>query len=111
MENLADSSWISNPTKEKSRLVIDQPDVPIKSPKLSVPNWTINQYVEFGPTDRVKDAAQITVPFLDALLVEGRPSPLSGVGLYYKGQPGYGGFIAPVLIVYDSEPHIFNIDS
>lgn len=53
-------------------------------------------YVEFGPTSRYKDVSQTTIPFID--LQEVRPNPpvwLRGVGVYHKGQPGYGGFVAP----------------
>lgn len=60
-----------------------------------------NQYIEFGPSDRLKDAGQVTVPFIDGSAVEAKPTILSGAGLFYKEQTGYGGFISPYLIVYD----------
>lgn len=34
------------------------------------------------------------------------PVPLAGIGIYHKGRPGYGGFIAPKLMTYDFTPHI-----
>lgn len=105
-----DSVWISNPKKEKAKLTFDRPDIPTLSPQLSKPDWRPDQYVEFGPTDRVKDAGQITVPFIDALMVDGKPCPLSGAGLYLKARPGYAGFVAPVLIALNNEPYITDID-
>lgn len=54
-----------------------------------------------------KDAAQNTVPFIDIQdVVSNPPVPLSGVGLYHKGQDQYGGFLAPKVITYDFSPHI-----
>ena len=47
--------------------------------------------------------AQTTVPFMDIQPV--RPNPavwLHGVGIYHKGQPGYGGFIAPRVFTNDA---------
>lgn len=108
---MQDSIWMSNPKKEKTKLVFDSPDIPILSPKPSIADWTPDQYVEFGPTDRKKDAGQITVPFIDALPVDGKPCPLSGAGLYLKARPGYAGFVAPVLIALNQEPYITDIDA
>lgn len=43
-----------------------------------------------------------TVPFIDTQGVEASdPKPLSGAGIYYKSSPGYGGFIAPLIVLYD----------
>lgn len=78
---------------------------------MSIPDWRSDQYIQFRPTDRVKDAGQQTVPFLDALPVGGKASPISGAGLYFKGLDGFGGYIAPVLIDYNAESFITNIDS
>lgn len=61
--------------------------------------------MQFQPTDIDKDAAQTTVPFLDATKLEANV-PLSGIGLYYKSTYGYGGFIGPKLIVFDSAKYI-----
>lgn len=111
LENIHDSAWISNSKKEKTKLTFDRPDIPTLSPQLSTPDWRPDQYVEFGPTDRTKDASQITVPFIDALTVDGKPCPLSGAGLYFKSRPGYAGFVAPVLIALNNEPYIIDIDA
>lgn len=54
-----------------------------------------------------KDAAQTTVPFIDVQDVDSDPPvPLSGLGIYHKGQPSYGGFIGMRLITYDLVLHI-----
>lgn len=58
-----------------------------------------NSYVEFQPTDNVKDFGQTTVPFLDARAVHPvRAISLSGAGLYYRGKPGFGGVIGFKLV-------------
>lgn len=72
-----------------------------------MPNFTPNKFVKFRPSDSDKDAGQTTVPFIDTQLV--RPmylTLLSGVGIYYKGSPGFGGFIGPKLIVYDMSSYL-----
>lgn len=106
LKNLDKSIWISNEEQSmRTELLLDEPDSPIRSGigsnKPLEPNWTRNQYIKFGPTDRIKDAAQLTVPFLDGTFVEGNPTILSGIGIYYKGRPGSGGFIAPYLVGFD----------
>lgn len=50
------------------------------------------------------------VPFIDATPVESL-TPLAGVGLYLKTQLGYGGFIAPKLIVFDSSLYMTSINN
>lgn len=110
LEHLDKSVWLSTADKKRTKLVLQRPDVPILSPLRSEPDWTPNQYVEFGPSDRDKDAGQVTVPFIDGITVEAKPTILSGAGLYYKGQPGYGGFIAPLLITYDYESLIIPLE-
>lgn len=95
------SVWLSSPEKQRTKLEIPRPDVPTRSPIRPEPNWVENQFIEFGPSDRAKDAGQVTVPFIDGTAVEDKPTILSGAGLFYKEQTGYGGFISPLLIVYD----------
>lgn len=89
--------------QKRTELLLDEPDSPIRAVKPLQPDWTPNQFIKFGPTDRTKDAAQLTVPFLDETFVEGNPTLLSGIGLYYKGQQDrhFGGFIAPYLVAFD----------
>lgn len=105
--NIVNSEWISKTINDRTPIILEQPEVSTKCLSKSVPNVEKNKYIEFGPTDRYLDAAQTTVPFIDIQMVEpSNPVPLSGVGIYYKGQPHYGGFIAPKLITYDFEPYI-----
>lgn len=47
------------------------------------------------------------MPFIDAQSVVAQtPVPLNGAGIYHKGQPGYGGFIAPKIITFDYTPYL-----
>lgn len=102
--NLDKSFWLSNANGGKHRINTDNLDLPINSPKPSMPNFQPNTYVRFGPTHKKVDISQRTVPFIESLKVEANaPVPLSGVGLYYKGQNGYGGFIAPKIVLYNFE--------
>lgn len=54
-----------------------------------------------------KDAAQTTVPFLDAQDVfTDPPMPIQGVNLILKTQDGSGGFIAPRIKTFDYSAHV-----
>lgn len=100
--NLDQSEWLSSSNqKERTAFDLQRPDVPTRATTHYDPLWTTNKFVEFGPSDREKDASQVTVPFLDGTFVESIPTILSGAGFFLKEQPGYGGFIAPYLTVYD----------
>lgn len=101
LKGLEKSVWLSSDVKQRKELLLNESDIPIRAQQPLEPNWTPNQFIKFGPTDRTKDAAQLTVPYLDGTFVEGNPTLLTGVGLYYKGQPHFGGFIAPYLITFD----------
>lgn len=103
----ANSQWISATINDRLPITIDRPDVPTRSDAQSIPNNEPRKYVQFQPTDKHKDAAQTTVPFLDIQMVEPvHPVPLAGIGLYYKGQDGFGGYIAPKLVTYDYTQHV-----
>ncbi|KAH8248909.1 hypothetical protein KR032_004232 [Drosophila birchii] len=66
-----------------------------------------DQYVEFTHSGLDEDAAQTTVPLIDIQEVISKPPvPLSGLGVYYRGSKGYGGYVAPKLITYDYGNHI-----
>ncbi|KAG4078126.1 hypothetical protein HA402_002177 [Bradysia odoriphaga] len=107
LEDVHLSEWITNTSENRTPITLDSPDVPNKSTTKSIPTFENNKYIEFRPTDIDKDAGQTTVPFIDDQIVEPRkPTLLSGVGLYYKGQPGFGGFIAPRVFTYDMGPYI-----
>lgn len=73
----------------------------------AVPMSGHNQYIDFVPSSRLKDLAQSTIPFIDTQgVISNPPVPLSGVGVFYKGKPANGGFLAPRLFTYDFVPHI-----
>ncbi len=108
------SEWISNKNMKRSVLLLDRPEPSrplnhFESKRRSIPDNTPNKFIKFRPTDPEKDAGQTTVPFIDTQMVRPRElTLLSGVGIYYKGLPGYGGFIAPKLILYDMSAYLGN---
>ncbi|XP_031621010.1 uncharacterized protein LOC116339329 [Contarinia nasturtii] len=101
LKNLDKSIWIHNDVKLHREILLDEPDHPIRGTRPLEPDWTPNQFIKFQPSDIGKDAAQVTVPFLDGTFVEGISTLLTGIGLYYKGQPHFGGAIAPYLVAFD----------
>lgn len=91
----------------RQKINIYNADVPTRTVVTSLPISKHNQYVEFVNSGMDKDAAQSTVPFIDIQdVVSQPPVPLAGIGLYYKGRPGYGGFVAPKIITYNFTPHV-----
>lgn len=81
--------------KPRTKQLLFSPDVPTRSQKPSVPDSLPDTYIEFQASSLEKDVAQTTVPFLDAAPVSPNPPTwLTGIGIYHKGQPGYGGFLA-----------------
>lgn len=108
------SHWISNDNTPESsgesprdELIIEDPDVPTKTHHPSVPDSTHEQYVTFTASSIAKDVAQTTIPFID--IQEVRPKPavwLKGVGIFHKGQRGYGGFIAPRIFTHNAADYI-----
>lgn len=105
--NLERSSWYASDKRNRTEVEMISKDVPILTPEKSIPNIQPNLYMKFGPTDKIKDLAQTTIPYVDAQLVEPHnPVPLSGIGLYYKAFGEYGGFIAPKILNYNMGPHI-----
>lgn len=115
-------------TLYRTEIVLNRPDVPTNSRSKSQRDSTTNQYIDFTHTDLDADAAQTTVPYLDAQdVISIPPCPISGkflsnimrstqiktdtffvsgAGIYHKGLNMYGGFVAPKLITYDYSPHI-----
>lgn len=107
LKNVGNSFWYVSNNKNRTEIILESPDVPINTPEKSIPNVFPDRFIKFRPSDRFKDISQTAVPFIDSQLVESHnPTPLSGVGLYYKGWPGYGGFIAPKILNYNLGPHI-----
>lgn len=108
LQNLENSFWYASNAKNRVELVLERPNIPTKGDIKSIPDVRNNQFIRFQPTDMEKDIAQTTVPFIDAQLVQPGPNlvPLSGIGLFYKGFPQNGGFIAPKVLTYNFGPHI-----
>ncbi|XP_029173505.1 uncharacterized protein LOC114942330 isoform X2 [Nylanderia fulva] len=101
------SFWYSNDITERTELKLIDPDIPIRDPVQNVPDSEVNQYLNFAPSDRRKDAAQSTVPFLDIQpIIPNPPVPIAGAGIFHKGRKGSGGFAALKLITYDFAPHL-----
>uniref|UniRef100_A0A1L8DP86 Putative conserved secreted protein n=2 Tax=Nyssomyia neivai TaxID=330878 RepID=A0A1L8DP86_9DIPT len=105
--------WISNDntevgTNQRTRIYLKDPDIPTRSKARSQIDSKTNQFIEFTNTDINADAAQTTVPFLDAQdVVSVPPVPLSGIGIYHKGLQLSGGFVAPKIIVYNMAQHVY----
>lgn len=112
IDPLSTSIWISNDNTENSAekrtpVFLQNPDIPTFSRAKSDKYSETNQFVEFTHTDLDRDAAQSTVPYLDAQdVISVPPVALSGAGIYHKGRPQYGGFIGLKLITYDFGQHI-----
>lgn len=104
LSNLDNSQWIGDSTDERNEILIENPDSPTRTTNLQDPFESQHKFVVFRATDIKKDLAQTTVPFIETVNIEANePRPLSGVGLYYKGEAGYGGYIAVKLISYDKQ--------
>lgn len=104
LKNPEQSAWINNLSSEnRQQINIDDPDSPTRTANLQERFDSNNKYIEFRPTDIKKDLAQLTVPYIESVALEAsEPKPLSGVGLYYKGENGFGGFIAVELVAHDT---------
>lgn len=109
---LNDHKWIRNENANEHRTPINlkKSDIPARATDFSIQNNELNKFVQFQPSGIDEDVAQTTIPFIDSQIVESfdRQAPLSGVGIYFKGTRGFGGFIAPKVITYDMAPHIGN---
>ncbi|XP_074027669.1 uncharacterized protein [Leptinotarsa decemlineata] len=100
------NSYYVSSSGNRYSIDLDDAAIPTESPS-SEPNWSPNRYIDFTHTSFEKDAAQTTVPFFDIQPVTSFPQvPLKGAGLYYKGNPGYGGFVAPKITTYDFTQHM-----
>jgi len=91
----------------RTELTFTEPDIPIYDFIQNIPDSKMNQYLNFAPSDRRKDAAQSTIPFIDIQpIVPNPPVPIAGAGIFHKGRKGSGGFVALKLITYDFAPHL-----
>lgn len=104
LKNLKQSTWINNLINDdREEIIIDEPDSSIRTNNIQERFDSNNKFIQFRPTDIKKDLAQLTIPYIESVPLEAsEPRPLSGVGLYYKGEDGFGGFIAIKLIGYDT---------
>ncbi|XP_060648118.1 uncharacterized protein LOC132785844 [Drosophila nasuta] len=97
--------WKINTNRTKVNL--HNLDVPTRSEVSSEPITEFGEFIEFTNTGIDKDAAQTTIPFIDIQdVVSLVPMPLSGIGLFYKGTPGYGGYVAPRILNFDYAKYI-----
>lgn len=103
LKNLDKSIWFNNANRnERTKVMIEEPDAPTRTTNIQERYDFVDKYVEFGPSDIRKDLAQVTVPYIESVHLEAtEPRPLSGAGLFYKGEPGFGGFVAIKLVAYD----------
>jgi hypothetical protein len=115
------SFWISNDNTDqmghsgnskRTEVTLKVPDIPTRTKVKSLPFSNPNTFVKFTYTDMGKDAAQSTVPFLDAQdVVNNPPVPIDSVGIYLKAQDGYGGFIAPRIKTFDYGPYVQAVET
>ena len=109
------SFWMSNdntdqmasPAKKRTEMTLKSPNVPTRIKSKSMPISETNTFIKFTHSDINKDAAQTTVPFLDAQdVVNNPPVPLEGIGIFVKGQDGFGGFLTPKIKTFDYGPFV-----
>lgn len=100
----APSEWKSNTQNHRTSISAEHSDIPTQSNEQSIAMGSDNSdSIKFVPTGWVRDMAQTTVPFIDSILVETpEMEPLAGIGLFYKFQLGYGGYLAPRLVTQDN---------
>lgn len=107
--NLEQSVWINNAAnlEERKKIEVLGRDVPTRSINLHNPVNSVNKFIEFEPSDVRRDLAQVSVPYIESVLLEASdPQALAGLGLFYKTDQQYSGFIAIKLIAYDLQPTI-----
>jgi len=86
----------------RTHIDISNSDLPTKSTTPSEPDMSSNKYLTFTHSSIDRDVAQTTLPFIDMQIVAPYPGiPFSGLGIYFKGTKGYGGFIGANIFTYD----------
>lgn len=97
------SIWKMNSNVKRNKISTSHLGVPTESREQSIAMGTKDtDSIEFNPTGWIRDMAQTTIPFFDSIELEPYEMvPLHGVGIIYKYQHGYGGYIAPKLLTYD----------
>lgn len=107
------SRWLGNDNTDanidspRSLLRLEGLDVPTASSSPSLPDSLPDSYLLFTHSDLNRDVAQSTLPYIDIQPVSPEPlTPLAGAGLYHKGVPGYGGFLAPRLYTMNKAEYL-----
>lgn len=107
------SAWIGNDKTQASyqdrrtRVSIISPDIPTNYLSKNSIDSRDNQFVLFDSTSASKDAAQTTIPYIDAQAVAPNAGVwITGIGLYHKGSIGYGGFLGFLLQTLDFSNHL-----
>lgn len=86
----------------RTHIDINNSNLPIKSTTPSELDMSSNKYLTFTHSSIDHDVAQTTLPFIDMQTVAPYPGiPLSGLGIYFKGIKGFGGFIGASIFTYD----------
>lgn len=91
----------------RTEIDLSNSDLPTKSTTASEPDMSSNKYLMFTHSSIDHDVAQTTLPFIDIQPVAPYPgTPLSGVGIYFKGTKKYSGYVGPNVFTYDSSQDI-----
>lgn len=109
----APTEWKSNMQNQRTSISAEHSDIPTRSSEQSIAMGSYDSdALKFVPTGWVRDMAQNTVPFIDSILVETpEMEPLSGIGLFYKFQLGFGGYVAPRLVTQDNAASVMRVRS
>jgi len=92
------ATWKSNSQNTslfRKQVILDDPDEPTMAVRSSITNSTSNQFISIQATSVKKDLGQTPVPYFDTqeLIEPNNMTLVRGIGLFYKTQPGYGGFL------------------
>ncbi|KAJ8664967.1 hypothetical protein QAD02_006629 [Eretmocerus hayati] len=104
-----DNSHIENiPRRPTVELKILDPDRPTKAETNATVELGVDQFIKFTLSG-ADDGGQSTIPFIDTQkVVPSILTPLSGIGLYYRGQKKFSGYIGMRLITYDIVPFMLD---
>ncbi|XP_050438388.1 uncharacterized protein LOC126844318 isoform X2 [Adelges cooleyi] len=106
-EPIEKSYWIGNENTElsptgRTEIDISNSDLPTKAKTASEPDVSSNKFLMFTHSSMDRDVAQTTLPFIDKQTVAPYPAtPLSGVGIYFKGIKDHAGYIGANVFTYD----------
>ncbi|XP_057327667.1 uncharacterized protein LOC130669025 [Microplitis mediator] len=105
--------WFGSTDYNRSELPTSDLDIPTMSKKVNRElSESGKNYVKFKMSGWWVDVSQTLYPYIDLQKVTTKPpAPIGGVGLCYKGQSGFGGFIAPKIIsmnntIFMSKEHL-----